>query len=146
MSERMTSERLAAAMDALENGQRQLDEDGVFVGVSRQAIHEVLAHLRSQTPPHAVTVTQDEMFVRCYLYDSVATFNTYADMHRAKGTPEGDEKAKHNQDMAKRGYEAFRKYMALTEKPAPTPPPLADHLADPAHYAEAAKHGLQYGE
>jgi len=53
MSERMTSERLAAAMDALENDQRQLDEDGVFVGVSRQAIHEVLAHLRSQTPPQA---------------------------------------------------------------------------------------------
>ena len=31
------------AIDALRNGQQQLDQDGVIVGVSRQALDEVLA-------------------------------------------------------------------------------------------------------
>jgi hypothetical protein len=96
-------------MDALENGQQQLDQDGVFAGVSRQAINEVLAHLRSQTPPHAVM----------------------------------------REDILKAWNEAesswaFRDAILalLAEKQAPAAPPLADHLADPAHYAEADKHGL----
>lgn len=32
-----------AALEALKNGQRQLDMDGVEVGVSRQALDEVIA-------------------------------------------------------------------------------------------------------
>lgn len=38
------------AIDALTNGQRQLDADGTFVGVSRQALDELLAW-------HAATAT-----------------------------------------------------------------------------------------
>ena len=36
------------AIDALRNGQQQLDQDGVIVGVSRQALDEVLAMLDTQ--------------------------------------------------------------------------------------------------
>ena len=33
---------LEGAINALKNGQQQLDMDGIFVGVSRQALEEVL--------------------------------------------------------------------------------------------------------
>lgn len=39
------TDNLTGAIDALTNGQRQLDPDGVFVGVSRQALDEVLEHV-----------------------------------------------------------------------------------------------------
>lgn len=39
---------VAGALEALRNGQRQLDADGVEVGVSRQALDEVLAALAQQ--------------------------------------------------------------------------------------------------
>jgi hypothetical protein len=39
-----------AALDALRNDQKQIDEDGVMVVVSRQALHEVLAALVKETP------------------------------------------------------------------------------------------------
>jgi hypothetical protein len=38
-----------AALDALRNDQKQIDEDGVMVVVSRQALHEVLAALVKET-------------------------------------------------------------------------------------------------
>jgi hypothetical protein len=36
----------AAALDALRNGQKQIDADGEMVGVSRRALDEVLAALK----------------------------------------------------------------------------------------------------
>lgn len=39
------SSRLDRAIEALTNDQRQLDEDGVFAGVSREALHAVLAEV-----------------------------------------------------------------------------------------------------
>jgi len=38
-------EEISGALDALRTDQRQLDQDGVFVGVSRQALDEVLTHI-----------------------------------------------------------------------------------------------------
>jgi hypothetical protein len=38
----------AAALDALRNGQKQIDADGEMVGVSRQALDEVLAALKER--------------------------------------------------------------------------------------------------
>ena len=106
---------------------------------------DAILALLAEKPATSPTPTQDEMFVRCYLYDSVATFNTYADMHRAKETPEGDEKAKRNNDMAKRGYEAFRKYMSMTERLSASPKApmvveqaLQDH-EDRTYYGTAPK-------
>lgn len=38
-------EEISGALDALRTDQQQLDQDGVFVGVSRQALDEVLTHI-----------------------------------------------------------------------------------------------------
>jgi hypothetical protein len=43
---KMAREIPAAALDALRNGQKQIDADGEMVGVSRQALDEVLAALK----------------------------------------------------------------------------------------------------
>lgn len=40
-----------AAIEQLRDHQRQLDEDGTFVGVSRQAIDEVLTYITALRPP-----------------------------------------------------------------------------------------------
>lgn len=60
-------EEISGALDALRTGQRQLDQDGVFVGVSRQALDEVLTHIaalavaldKSQTIPDHEHLTWD---------------------------------------------------------------------------------------
>ena len=57
------------AIDNLRNNQQQLDQDGVMVGVSRQALDEVLAHIDAQ---------RDEM---------VEWINAMMNMVEGDGTP-----------------------------------------------------------
>jgi len=83
------------------------------------AILALLAE-KPQTPPHAVT---PEMVA--------VAWPTNADGFSKRIVDNAD------------GLALVKNVLALlAEKPAHTPTPLADHLADPAHYAEAAKHGL----
>jgi hypothetical protein len=49
----MATLRKSDALDSLRNEQSQLDEDGVYVGVSRQALDEVLAMIDAASPPHS---------------------------------------------------------------------------------------------
>ena len=41
----------SGALEALKSGQRQLDMDGVEVGVSRQALDEILSHIEKNRTP-----------------------------------------------------------------------------------------------
>lgn len=54
-------QNIYAALDALKNNQRQLDMDGCEVGVSRQALEEVIAALEAEpTEPHHTTMINVE--------------------------------------------------------------------------------------
>lgn len=52
----ISDERLDDAINALLNHQKQLDMDGVIVGVSRQAIHEVVEALQARRAAEAKAV------------------------------------------------------------------------------------------
>jgi hypothetical protein len=48
------------AIEQLNQYQQQLDNEGVYVGVSRQALDEVLAYVAARTPPKAEPMSEHE--------------------------------------------------------------------------------------
>lgn len=63
----VSDERLDDAINALLNHQKQLDMDGVIVGVSRQALHEVVEALQARRAAEAKAVEALRELVRLYV-------------------------------------------------------------------------------
>lgn len=93
-------------LENLEQYQQRLDDDGVMVGVSRQALDEVITLTRAllalRAKPEGEPVAWREALELAY-----RTFSEYADLHRAKGTRDGDAKADRNAALATVIYEAL---------------------------------------
>lgn len=81
---------IASAIENLQTNQRQLDQDGVYVGVSRQALEEVLAwigldlpRLRAQPSPREVALEElldaAKNYVRCHRRPFPSLINAMAD-------------------------------------------------------------------
>lgn len=99
------------ALEALENNQRQLDMDGVEVGVSRQALDELITAYKSLTasPPPAASPASPSRVL-----------DLYREAVRVDVKMEGPQFMGCNTSALKRAWEADRASLASDATPAPT--------------------------